>query len=215
MCYRRAGAPATRRRSAAISRMIRVRVNLATNASRGVRLQQGDIVFVPVHGPRVRLVGGVTRPATYEAREGESLADVITAAGGLRANAGGRRVVIERILPVNDRSTGRERALIDVSLGADGRIPPRSVEDGDVVRVPLVANRVRGRVAVRGHVWSAGPQGFTPGLTLSEALRRAGGLKPDAYIATVHVSRLLADSARVQLRAHSATRPARWSSPSS
>lgn len=174
---------------------------LRGDASHDVRLQQGDIVFVPVHGPRVRMVGAVTRPATYEAKEGESVADLIAAAGGLRSTAAGRRLAIERVLPRDDRTVGRERALIEVSFGADGAVPAVRIEDGDIVRVPLVADRVRSQVVVKGHVWSAGPQGFVPGLTLTEALRRAGGAKPDAYIGTVHVSRLLADSSRIQLRA--------------
>ena len=35
------------------------------DASRDVRLQSGDVVFVPVHGPRVRVYGEIERPATY------------------------------------------------------------------------------------------------------------------------------------------------------
>ena len=46
-----------------------------------------------------------------------------------------------------------------------------------------------------------GAQGFTAGMTLSQALHRAGGLKPDSYLAEVLVSRLEADSTRTQLRA--------------
>jgi protein involved in polysaccharide export with SLBB domain len=171
------------------------------DASNDVRLQQGDIVHVPVHGPRVRVDGAVARPATYEVKDREGIAQVIQAAGGLRAVAGGRRLVIERVLPVADRSMGRQRAVIDVPLGADGTIPAFAVADGDLVRVPGISDRVRDRVVVQGHVWSPGPQGFAAGLTLEEALRRAGGLQPDAYLGTVHVSRLRPDSTRVQLRA--------------
>lgn len=174
---------------------------LRGDGANDVRLQQGDVVFVPVHGRRARVLGGVERPATYEVRTGESLADLVRAAGGLKATAGQRRVAIERILPPDERTLGRDRAVIEVALNADGSVPAVAVEDGDVVRVPTVSNRVRGRVVVRGHVWGAGDQGYTAGLTLSEALKRAGGLQPDAYLSTVHVARLLADSTRVQLRA--------------
>jgi polysaccharide export outer membrane protein len=63
-----------------------------------------------------------------------------------------------------------------------------------------VADRVRNRIAVEGHVFQPGPQGLTPGMRLSEALRRAG-LKSDTYLGEVLVSRLRPDSSRVQLRA--------------
>jgi protein involved in polysaccharide export with SLBB domain len=42
---------------------------------------------------------------------------------------------------------------------------------------------------------------MTPGLTLSQALRVAGGLKPDTYLGQVLISRLRPDSTREQLRA--------------
>ena len=38
------------------------------DASHDVRLQSGDVVFVPVHGTRVRIVGEIVRPATTELR---------------------------------------------------------------------------------------------------------------------------------------------------
>jgi protein involved in polysaccharide export with SLBB domain len=44
-------------------------------------------------------------------------------------------------------------------------------------------------------------QGITAGQSLAEALRRAGGLKPDSYLGRVVVSRLRADSTREQLHA--------------
>ncbi|MCC7003749.1 MAG: SLBB domain-containing protein [Gemmatimonadaceae bacterium] len=174
---------------------------LRGDGAKDVRLRQGDVVFVPVHGRRARIYGAVTRPAIYEVKAGESLADLVRAAGGLTATATRRRVVIERILPAADREMGRERAVIEVPLAADGTVPALAMEDGDVVHVPGIADRVRGRVVVNGHVWSVGSQGYTPGLTLEDALKRAGGVKPDAYLGTVHVSRLRADSTRVQLRA--------------
>lgn len=174
---------------------------LRGDASRDVRLQQGDVVHVPMHGPRVRIDGAVARPATYESKEGEGLSQVVEAAGGLLATADGRRLVIERVLPLADRSAGRARAVLDIPLATDGTAPAFAVADGDLVRVPRIADRIRDRITISGHVWTPGPQGLTPGLTLDEALRRAGGLQPDAYLGAVHVSRLRPDSTRVQLRA--------------
>ncbi|HXD24094.1 MAG TPA: SLBB domain-containing protein, partial [Gemmatimonadaceae bacterium] len=52
-----------------------------------------------------------------------------------------------------------------------------------------------------GNVWLPGTQGFTPGMTLSQALRVAGGAKPDSYLGEVLVTRLNPDSSRSQLRA--------------
>jgi protein involved in polysaccharide export with SLBB domain len=174
---------------------------LRGDASQDIRLQQGDVLFVPVHGPRVRLDGPVVRPATYELKTGEQLADVLRAAGGLRATAASQRVLVERVLAVSARTEfGSSRVSIDVPLDRGGAPPAFAMNDGDVVRVARIDDRVRDRIAVNGHVWTPGVQGYSVGLTLEQALRRAGGVKPDAYLGRVLVTRLNADSTRSQLR---------------
>jgi len=88
--------------------------------------------------------------------------------------------------------------VLDIPFETIGTI---SLEPGDVVHVRQVPDRVRGRVVVKGHVWQPDVLSIGTGLSLSQALRRAGGLKPDAYLGSVLISRLRADSTRVQLRA--------------
>jgi polysaccharide biosynthesis/export protein len=185
---------------------------LRADGSHDPRLQSGDVVFVPVHGPRVRVHGAVVRPATYELRGAETLAELLGAAGGFTPEATRRRVQISRILPPTQRdTTDRARVVLDIGLvdvtpekagGATGTGPALALEPGDVVQVFRVAERVGRRVAVRGDVWSPGVLGFTPGMRLSDAIRLAGGIRPDAYLGQVLITRLRgADSTRVQLRA--------------
>jgi protein involved in polysaccharide export with SLBB domain len=177
---------------------------LRGDASHDVRLRTGDIVFVPVHGPRVRVVGEVARPGTYEVKDQESLADVLQSAGGFKAEASQRRVMVERILPPGQRAPdGRDRVVIDVPAErlASASGTPFRVEAGDVVRVFPVSDAVRDRIAVTGSVWAPGPQGFKQGMKLSDALRNAGGVRPDAMLDNVLVTRLMPDSTRRQLRA--------------
>ena len=176
---------------------------LRGDASRDVRLQNGDVVFVATHGPRVRVIGEVLRPMTYEIKSGETIDDVIRAAGGFTARAGRRRIQIERIVPPERRlEPGRDRQVIDitadqVALGSETGL---FVEAGDVIRVFAVTDRVRNRVTVEGNVWMPGAVGFTPGMTVSQALRLAGGVKPDVYLGELLIARLRSDSTRVQLR---------------
>ncbi len=177
---------------------------LRADGSHDPRLQNGDVVFVPVHGARVRVTGEVIRPATYELRKGETLADVLQAAGGFTAEAARRRVQVSRILPPTERdTTDRARVVVDIASNqfATGTGPAYPLEPGDVVRVFAVSDRVGRRVTVRGNVWTPGTVGFAPGMRLSDAVRLAGGIKPDAYLGQVLVARLRgADSVRTQLR---------------
>ncbi|MDB4916763.1 MAG: polysaccharide export protein [Gemmatimonadetes bacterium] len=179
---------------------------LRADGSHDPRLQSGDVVFVSVHGARVRVVGEVVRPATYELKRGETLADLLRVAGGFTAEAARRRVQVSRILPPTLRdTTDRARVVIDIASAqfANGSGPAYPLEPGDVVRVFAVSERVGRSIAVRGNVWTPGTFGFTTGMHLSDAVRLAGGIKPDAYLGQVLVSRLRGtDSSRVQL--HSA-----------
>ena len=169
-----------------------------------LRLESGDVIFVPVRGGQVKVTGQVLRPAIYEIKPSETLRDVIAAAGGFRAEALRQRVQIHRILPptTGDSTLGRARVVVDVGPDqfAGGVVPAVPMLPGDSVTVFRVAERLRGFVTVSGNVWIPSPVGFAPGMKLSDAIRLAGGPKPDVYLGQILVSRLRPDSTRVQLR---------------
>src|SRR5213078_295621 len=182
-----------------------------------VRLETGDVVFVPVHGTRVQVTGAVTRPAIYELNAGESLADLIRAAGGFRPDAALQRVSVYRTLPAAQRTPGLPpRTVIDVRLspvpvgdpvGRDAEIrgsvlvPPFAVEDGDSVVADSIPLRgARNFVDIKGNVYLPGRYGLDPGMRLSGLVKRAGGLRPATYAGRAHVERLNpADSTRFVL----------------
>src|SRR6266513_6463159 len=99
-----------------------------------IRLETGDVIFVPIHESRVRLRGAVLRPEVYELKSGETLVDLMKAAGGFRPDAALERLKVQRVLPANERGAQTTaRVTIDVPLIANE--PPRFVlEDGDVVQ---------------------------------------------------------------------------------
>lgn len=173
------------------------------DATHDVRLQNGDIVFVPPQLGRVRIVGEVMRPATYEIKPNETLADAIRFAGGFTATASRARVQIERILPPDQRIAGHERVVTDVAspLFASGTAPAEPIRPGDVIRAFPVISRIGNRIRVTGNVWQPGVIGLSPGMTIRQAVQMAGGLKPDSYLGQVLVTRLQPDSTRAQLRA--------------
>jgi protein involved in polysaccharide export with SLBB domain len=168
-----------------------------------IRLQTGDVVFVPVHGGFASVTGKVQRPAIYELRPGETLRDAIAFAGGFDPSAVRTRVTIHRILPPDSRGPdGRARVVI--AVGADqfvgGVAPAVPMAPGDSVTVHPVTDRQRGFVSVQGNVWVQGEVGFTPGMKLSDAIRLAGGPRPDVYLGRILVTRMREDSSYVQLR---------------
>jgi polysaccharide export outer membrane protein len=172
---------------------------LIGGAARGdIRLESGDVVFVPPHGTRVTLEGEVLRPAIYELLPGQGIRDLIQIAGGLLPDASTSRASIERILPPGDRTEGRDRTALDIdltrALASGGNDVPLAPDDK--VRIYGVTLPIRNRVTVLGNVWQPGAYGITPAMRLSQIIQAAGGLRPDTYLERAHILRTMPDSTR-------------------
>jgi polysaccharide export outer membrane protein len=179
------------------------------DASHDVQVKSGDIVFVPIHGPRIKVVGEVVRPGIYELASGETLTDALRDAGGFEATAVRHHVQITRFIPPDPRVAQgqRSRVVIDVpaadfdpTAAGIGGDPPVPMTADDSVYVFKVDVAVRDRISVSGDVWTPGDQGFSPGMRLSDAIKLAGGVKPDAYLGDVLIARARSDSTRTELR---------------
>jgi polysaccharide biosynthesis/export protein len=186
-----------------------------------IRLETGDVIFVPVHGTRVDLGGAVVRPAVYELKRGQSLADLIQAAGGFRPDAALKRLSVYRLLPVAQRGPGTPpRAVIDVALspfstppgrGEKGEVPPGDpalpvrmpsfeLEDGDSVVVDSV-RPLAGQyyVSIVGMVNKPGTYPWREGMTLRDLVLLARGPAVGADLQEAEVARLPADRTGGQL----------------
>ncbi len=167
-------------------------------AESDVRLEHGDVVFVPPARQRVELSGSVVRPGRFELSFGESLRDLLEHSGGVRPEAELRRVQIERILDPGDRGPGRDRAILDVPVGdleSDGR-EPIPIRDGDRVRIFAVLDELENQVTVSGGVWRPGTYAVGPNTRLWEVIERAGGLVPDVVEGRAQIQRLRSDWTR-------------------
>src|SRR3989441_7205641 len=183
---------------------------------RDVRLETGDVVFVPVHGTRVEVTGAVVRPGIYELKDGERLEDLLHAAGAFRPDAALKRLAVYRLLPEVSRGPGRPaRAVVDVGLapvgaggGAGGAedpmsgvgVPTLGVMDGGSVVVDSVPPLVEQYyVAVAGMVNKSGLYPWREGMTLHELVLLARGPKVGADLREAEIARLPADRTHGEL----------------
>ena len=185
-----------------------------------IRLETGDVVFVPVHGARARVTGAVTRPAIYEVREQETLSDLVRAAGGFRPDAALRRLAVYRILPPATRSSATPaRAVIDVPLTADppapGKqhaaigdgvgiggviVPGLELADGDSVVVDAIpAPWGEYSVGITGMVRKPGRFPWHPGMTLRDVVLLARGPLVGADLREAEIARMPEDRSQGQL----------------
>jgi protein involved in polysaccharide export with SLBB domain len=142
-------------------------------------LQAEDVIHINPVGPEVGLIGSVNRPAIFELKPGETVADVLRMAGGFTAVADRSRLTIERL---DKRENERINQL---NLPSDVAQSPKG---GDVLRafsavqVALPIQRQNKRVRVEGEVLRPGEYILPAGSTVADALRQAGGLTPAAYV---------------------------------
>src|SRR5882762_3826632 len=111
------------------------------------KLLPGDVIFVPPIGSTVTVDGEVHRPAIYEIRSENSVADVVQLAGGLTPEADTAKVALTRI------DTGLHRVVLQVDLsGAAGT--SEAVRNGDALRVSRLRPTLDAGVLVQGYVYT-------------------------------------------------------------
>ncbi|MDH5198281.1 MAG: SLBB domain-containing protein, partial [Gemmatimonadota bacterium] len=182
-----------------------------------LRLETGDVVFVPVRRSRVEVAGAVVRPALYETRAGETLADVLDAAGGLRPDADLKAITVFRFLPAAQRGPGpAPRAALSVPLVAGARgdtgagisMPDMELRDGDSVVVHAAPGLDQAlNVGIAGTVRRPGRYPWAAGMTLRDLVALAGGPVIGADLRSAEVARMprdrsggvLADTLRVPM----------------
>jgi protein involved in polysaccharide export with SLBB domain len=134
---------------------------LSGDKSRDVRLEPGDVIFIPPAGPQVAVSGSVTTPAIYELRDEKSFNQVIALAGGLTSVASESRARVERIFH------HAQRSVIDVDLASTNNAP---VQDGDIVTVSSIVDRFQNAVTLRGNVVNPGRYVWQPGMKISDLI---------------------------------------------
>ncbi len=144
-----------------------------------VRLESGDVVFVPVAGRRVAIRGEVIRPAVYEVLEGQSPRDLLHLAGGPTSRAHLSRIQLERV------TADREWQVFDLNLSPEA--PPdtlsaRPLQDGDRVTVYSVFGGRKNRVAIFGKVKYPGYYERSDTTRLSHLLRQSQLQEYDVYL---------------------------------
>jgi protein involved in polysaccharide export with SLBB domain len=169
------------------------------------RLQSGDAVFVPPIGPTVTVDGEVRRPAVYEVKSEESVAELIALAGGLNAGANQAGVKLERVVP------NRGTTVQDVDLAGSGR--QTTVRDGDVLRIPANLEQLENSVRLTGNVFEPGLYQWRQGMRLRDLLPAPEVVKPLSDLSYVLIRREV--SANVDVEAVSADLRAAWMRPDS
>lgn len=148
-----------------------------------IRLQDQDVIRVPTYQTRVEVVGEVKRPGIFEMLPGEDLADLIRFTGDFTERAYRARVKVLK-------NTEKERRIADITSDRFASYEPSS---GDKYFVDKILDRFENRVTIEGAVFRPGQFELESGLTVGQLIRRAEGLREDAFRSRAYITRLKSD----------------------
>jgi len=131
--------------------------------SKDVPLLPEDVLYIPVAGPQVAIMGSVRNQGIYELRGGESVGDLIELAGQTTAIAStNSRISLERVEP------GRLLQAMEFKFDAGGLAA--SLMNGDILRVHSILPAYEKTVTLRGYVANPGRFGWKPGMKISDLI---------------------------------------------
>lgn len=135
-----------------------------------LRLEDGDVVFIPPHSGRIFMDGEFKKPRIFEMKPGEFFEDIFSLAGGFNERAYKEKVFVERVT-----KTGFSTQVITPDEFSQFTLRP-----GDHFIADTLNNRFRNRISVAGGVQSPGFYGLGDDrMTLYELVQLAGGFRED------------------------------------
>lgn len=142
--------------------------------SKDIKLQSGDVIYIPPVGRLAAISGSVNNEAIFELKDDNStLDDLIKLAGGLTTVASGQKARVERI---DDHDTRRVDEFALDSAGLQ-----RGIQDGDLIQVGTVSMRFSNAVTLRGNVAGPGRYPWHQGMRVKDLIPEMNALIVPGY----------------------------------
>lgn len=155
-----------------------------------IQLRDGDVVQIPTYEKRVEVLGELKRnDLLFEMMDGESVEDLVHFAGGFSDRAYTRQLRIHRTTPT-------ERRIVNIPYD---EFRSTELKSGDVLHIDEILDRFENRITISGAVWRSGEFELKEGMTLSDLIREAEGVRPDAFLNRGLINRLRDDYTLEQL----------------
>lgn len=149
------------------------------NLSDNIVLQDNDILLISPNNSKVIIDGAIKRPAIYEVKSGESLADLIRYGGGFREDANRSIVNIYRF----EESV---RKVLDVPLSL---LTSSMVKPGDSVYIAPVVDFYDNIVFLTGAVNRPGSYSVDDEASVRSLISKAGGVSDEAFVNMAQIIR--------------------------
>jgi protein involved in polysaccharide export with SLBB domain len=175
-----------------------------------IKLQPFDLIRVfsryEIDSPRVSIEGEVLRPGEFPMSQGMTLAALVRMAGGFNRSAYRDEADLSSYVVQDGQKVLVNHSIVAVEKALDGdKSADVVLKPGNVVSIRRLAGwqDIGASVTINGEVEHAGSYGIEQGERLSSVLKRAGGLRVDAYPAAAVLERVqvreLGEQARQQM----------------
>ena len=115
-----------------------------------IRLQSGDVIFVPTVTSVAEIRGEVRRPMAYELKDDESVSDLIAMSGGFTKDAFASLAVLVRTSVEGGLPSAQSLDLLSPTA------QQLLLRDGDILDVPSTGGALANTVEVRGAAYRSG-----------------------------------------------------------
>jgi len=150
-------------------------------------LLDGDIVFLPRAKILAEVDGAVGRPAIYELKEGEGVAQLLSFAGNINPDAAEQSMVLTRIYPNGKKDYETISKPNDYISGKQSLL----LKNGDALRVFKSVEESVFNTTILGAVKYPGTYQLKDSMTTASLVEVSGGLLEAGYSGRVHVLRAL------------------------
>ncbi len=149
-------------------------------SSGNLRLEDQDLIFIPLAEIKVELSGELKRKAIFELKKEETLLDAINFAGGFSEFAYRDKITLIR-------NTSKEKKIYTV---VSDKMDLQSMKNGDKVIVNAILDRFENRVEILGAVYRPGEFALSDNLkTVKDLVDASDGPRDDAFLKRVIVVR--------------------------
>nr|WP_091983215.1 SLBB domain-containing protein [Pseudoalteromonas denitrificans] len=132
------------------------------DSSSDIMLKPGDVVFIPTVNKQVTISGLVKRPAIFELKNNETAQQLISMAGGFKADAYPKKTLVERY----SENSFKTVLTLDFSK-KDMTYTP---QDGDVIKVQASSTELENAVTLMGAVAHPGNYQWVDGDSVSNLI---------------------------------------------
>ena len=148
-----------------------------------LRLQDNDVIRVPTYRKRVEIMGEVKHPGIFEMLNGETLDDLLRFSSDFTERAYKARIKVLK-------NTDIERKISDIVSSEYTTYQPST---GDKFFIDEILDRFENRVTIEGAVFRPGSYELEKGSTLMQLIKKAEGLREDAFQNRGYIERLKDD----------------------